>query len=84
MLDNSVGSVYLYPGAFYRGMIESKYYVPSLEALEQRVAVLPHGTQLLNSPYKRDRVGRPIIFSTGEFDQFERFCHDHDIELIIH
>jgi hypothetical protein len=67
MLDNPLGTVALYPGAFYRGMIESKYYMPSLEALEQRVARLPHGSKLRFSPYKRDHFGRPIIFATGEF-----------------
>jgi hypothetical protein len=84
MLDNYLGAIALYPGAFYRGMVESKYYMPSLEALEQRVARLPHGSKLLFSPYKRDHFGRPIIFATGEFDQFERFCHDDEIELIVH
>jgi hypothetical protein len=51
----------------HRKLIESKYYMPSLEALEQRVARLPHGSKLRFSPYKRDHFGRPIIFATGEF-----------------
>jgi hypothetical protein len=83
MLDNAMGEIALYPGEAYRSFVDSKYIVPSLEELEQRVSQLPRGTRLHWEPYKRDPSGKPILFSKSQYDRFAKFCRDHKIELIV-
>jgi hypothetical protein len=82
-LDDSVGSIDLYPGSGYRSYVAPKYVVQSLEELEQRVGQLPAGTKLAWRPYRRDASGKPILFSDGQYDHFAKFCRDHKIELLI-
>jgi hypothetical protein len=83
MLDNAMGEIALYPGDAYRSFVDSKYIVPSLEDLEQRVSRLPGNTRLHWQPYKREPSGKPILFSKGQYDRFAKFCRDHKIELIV-
>jgi hypothetical protein len=82
-LDDSSSGVALYPGAAYRSFVDLKYKVPSLEDLERRVNQLPADTRLHWEPYKREPSGKPILFSKGQYDRFEKFCRDHKIELIV-
>jgi hypothetical protein len=82
-LDDSSSGVALYLGAAYRSFVDLKYKVPSLEDLERRVSQLPPGTRLHWEPYKREPSGKPILFSKGRYDRFEKFCRDHKIELIV-
>ena len=82
-LDDAIGRIALYPGLSYRSYVASKYEVPSLEELERRVGQLPPGTKLHWAPYKRERSGKPILFSEGQYDHFAKFCRDHKIELLI-
>jgi hypothetical protein len=83
ILDNSLGTIALYPGLGYRSYVDPKDIVPSLEDLERRVSNLPPGARLYWTPYKRDPSGEPILFSKGQYDRFARFCRDHKIELIV-
>lgn len=83
MLDDALAKIALYPGLGYRSYVASKYEVPSLEELERRVGQLPPGTKLHWTPYKRERSGKPILFSEGQYDHFAKFCRDHKIELLI-
>jgi hypothetical protein len=83
MLDDGIGGIALYPGDGYRSFVDLKYRVPSLEDLERRVSQLPPGTRLHWEPYKREPSGKPILFSKGQYDPFEKFCRDHKIELIV-
>jgi len=83
MLDDSPGTVALYPGLNYHSYVAPKYVVPSLEELERRVGLLPPGTRLHWTPYKRDASGKPILFSDGQYDQLAKFCRDHKISLLI-
>jgi hypothetical protein len=83
MLDDSVGTIALYPGLGCRSYVDPKDVVPSLEDLERRVSQLPPGARLHWAPYKRDPSGKPILFSEGQYNRFARFCRDHKIELIV-
>lgn len=82
-LDDSPGAIALYqaPGAL--SYVPPKFEVHSLEELERRVGQLPAGCRLHWQPCKRDPSGKPILFSDGQYDLFERFCRDHRIELLI-
>jgi hypothetical protein len=83
MLDDSLGTIALYPGLGYRSYVDPKDKVPSLEDLERRVSQLPPGARLCWTPYKRDPSGEPILFSKGQYNRFARFCRDHKVELIV-
>jgi hypothetical protein len=83
MLDDTIGGIALYPGDGYRSFVDLKYRVPSLKDLERRVSQLPPGTRLHWEPYKREPSGKPILFSQGQYDRFEKFCRDHKIELTV-
>jgi len=83
MIDDSVGAIALYPAGGYRSYVEPKYMVPSLEELERRVGQLPPGTKLHWVPYKWGPSGKLILFSDGQYDQFAKFCREHDVELLI-
>jgi hypothetical protein len=62
MLDNPLGTVALYPGAFYRGMIESKYYMPSLEAWSSALLGF-HMGQNCSSPHTSEIISAGQSFS---------------------
>src|SRR5258708_32442931 len=83
MLDDSVGNIALYSGAAYRGYVREEDQVFSLEVLQQRVALVPRGSKLHYTPYRRDSSGQPLLFENGRFLEFERFCRIHGIELIV-
>ena len=83
VLDDSVGTIALYPGLAYRSYVDPKDVVLSLEDLERRVSQLPRGARLNWTPYKRDPSGKPILFSEGQYNRFARFCRDRKIELIV-
>jgi len=82
-LDDSPGVIALYPGSGYRSYVAPKYDVLSLEELERRASQLPPGTKLRWIPSKRDPSGKPVLFSSGQYEHFAKFCVDHKIELII-
>jgi hypothetical protein len=83
ILDDSLGTIALYPGLLCRSYVDPKDIVPSLEDLERRVSNLPPSARLHWTPYKRDPSGEPILFSKDQYDRFARFCRDHKIELIV-
>jgi len=83
MLDDSLGSIALYPGLGYRSFVDPKDEVPSLEDLERRVSRLPPSERLRFAPSKRDPSGKPVLFSKGQYDRFARYCRDHKIELVV-
>jgi hypothetical protein len=82
-LDDSLGSIALYPGLGYRSYVALGYMVPSLDELERRVGQLPPDTKLHWDPYKRDPSGKPILFSDGQYDHFAKVCRDREIELLV-
>src|SRR2546423_972473 len=49
MLDDAVGSICLYPGAGYRGLVDQKERVGNFEELKRRVGQLPRGSKLFYS-----------------------------------
>ena len=80
---DSAAKFALYSGGGWRSYIDPKYVVQSFEELEQRVGQLPLGTKLYWNALKRDPSDKPILFSDGQFDQFAKFCRDHDVELLL-
>ena len=83
MLEDTSGKFALYAGPAYRCFVLPKDTVSSLEDLERRVSRLPQGTKVYWMPYLREPSGTPILFSKGQFAQFEKFCREHRIELIV-
>ena len=81
LLDNGGGDFALYPGAGYRGLIESKYEARSFEDLKSKVSRLPKGARIWWSPYNLDAFGKPFLFKQGQFDEFMTFCVGRSIEL---
>ena len=79
---DGIREIALYPAPGYRSYVEPKCVVQSLEELERRVGQLPPGTKLHWVPYKRDPSGKPVLFSDGQYDQFAKFCRDHNVELL--
>jgi hypothetical protein len=89
-LDDGIGGVALYPGAGYRSYVEAKFLVSSLRDLESRVSQLPRGSTLHWLPHNWGvysasfEIGpNPILFASGQYEQFARFCSDHGIQLLI-
>lgn len=82
-LDDAAGTIALYPGVGYRGLVDPKDIMRSLEALERRVESLPRGARLHYVPFKRDQAGRPFLFAEGQFAEFEKFCRGRDVMLLI-
>ncbi|HKN70645.1 MAG TPA: hypothetical protein VJX30_06430 [Terriglobales bacterium] len=82
-LDDGIGAVALYPGEGYRSYVQAKFLVSSLHDLESRISQLPRGTTLHWLPHKLGTSGNPILFASGEYEQFVRFCSDHEIQLLI-
>jgi hypothetical protein len=82
-LDDGIGVVALYPGEGYRSYVQAKFLVSSLHDLESRISQLPRGTTLHWLPHKLGTSGNPILFASGEYEQFVRFCSDHEIQLLI-
>lgn len=84
LLDGGPGTIALYQAdGYYLSYVPPHFEVQSLEELERRVGQLPPGTKLDWAPYWRDSSGKPILFSDGQYDNFEKFCRDHKIELRI-
>jgi len=79
---DGIREIALYPAPGYRSYVEPKCVVHSLEELKRRVGQLPPGTKLHWVPYKRDPSGKPVLFSDGQYDQFAKFCRDHNVELL--
>jgi len=82
-LDGGPGEIALYQADGYLSYVPPKFVVQSLEELERRVRQIPPGAKLHWQPCKRDSSGKPILFSDGEYDHFEKFCRVHKIELFI-
>jgi hypothetical protein len=82
-LDDGIGGVALYPGAGYRSFVEAKFLVSSLHDLESHVSQLPRGTTLHWLPHEMGTSGNPILFASGQYEQFLQFCDDHGIQLRI-
>jgi hypothetical protein len=84
MLDESPLGIAIYSGLAYRSYIGPKDRMENLKELEDRVAQLPAGTKLHWMPYKRDRTGKPTLFSAAEkYVEFAKFCGDRKIDLVI-
>ncbi len=82
-LDGGPGEIALYEADGYLSYIPPKFVVRSLDELERRVGQLPLGAKLRWQSCKRDSSGRPVLFSEGQYDLFEKFCRDHKVELLI-
>jgi hypothetical protein len=82
-LDDGIGAVALYPGEGYRSFVPAKFLVSSMHELESQISQLPRGTTLHWLPHKLDASGNPILFAKGQYEQFVRFCSDHEIQLLI-
>lgn len=85
ILDDSLGvSFALYPAPGYRSFVAKELAVSSRADLESRARLLPAGTRIYWSPYKRDPAGRPLLFSSADdAARFEKFCRDRQIDLIV-
>lgn len=82
-LDGGPGEIALYQADGYLSYIPPKFVMQSLEELERRVVQLPLGAKLHWQPCERDSSGKPVLFSGGQYDLFEKFCQDHKVELLI-
>jgi len=83
-LDENPLGIAIYPGLEYRSGLGPKDRMSTMKEVEDRVARLPAGTKLHWTPYKRDRAGKPMLFSSTEkYDKFAKFCGDHRVELMV-
>src|SRR5712664_4105979 len=82
-LDDGIGAVALSPAVGYRSFIPTKFLVSSLHDLESQISQLPHGTTLHWLPHEGDTSGNPILFASGQYEQFLQFCGNHGIQLRI-
>jgi hypothetical protein len=82
-LDDGIGAVAVYPGAGYRSFVPEKFLVSSLAELESQLRQAPRGTTLRWLPHHRDNSGNPILFASGQYEQFLQFCQDHEIKILI-
>ncbi len=80
-LDDSVSGFALYPGSGYRSYVDPQFMIASLIDLEARLSKLPSGAQLYWNPYRKDPSGKPLLFKEGQFDEFQKFCVRHGIDL---
>ena len=82
-LDDGIGAVAFYPGADYRSFVEARFMVSSLDELESQISQLQRGAALHWLPHRWDNSGNPILFASGQYEQFVRFCSDHGIQILI-
>jgi hypothetical protein len=76
-LDNGA----LYPGAAWRGIIESKYFLRSREDLLQHVARLPRGATLYYARPPADS-GIPTLVPDRDLSWFKAYCRAKGVTLI--
>jgi hypothetical protein len=82
-LDDGIGAVALHPGEGYRSYVQAEFLASSLHDWESRISQLPRQTTLHWLPHKLGISGNPILFESGKYGQFVRFCSDHEMQLLI-
>jgi hypothetical protein len=82
-LDDGIGAVAVYPGGGYRSFVPEQFLVSSLNELESQLRQAPRGTTLRWLPHRSDASGNPILFASGQYEQFVQFCKDHEIKILI-
>ncbi|MCB9772288.1 MAG: hypothetical protein H6754_07035 [Candidatus Omnitrophica bacterium] len=55
----------------------------SFGELQSILSSFESGSSLYWTPYTLDFSGKPLLFKIGQFDEFEKFCQDLGIELIV-